>query len=95
MPEYPAFFGVGGLQNSVFGPDLASAGTIAPTGLVTNVTGAAAIVTITPPWPGFGGPIFLVAQGIFTWTAAGNIAVAGLSTSVGRAVGFVLLASGW
>ena len=89
MPEFPERFEVGGLSNSVMGGDQASGATIAPTALIQNVTGAAAIVNITPPWPTFAGVIYLVAQGIFTWTAAGNIAVAGTSTAVGRAVGFV------
>lgn len=93
MPENSERFEVGGLQNSVVGSDLASGATIAPTSLVHNVTGAAAIVNITPPWPGFGGIVWLVAQGIFTWTAAGNIGVAGTSTAVGRAVGFLYVPS--
>jgi hypothetical protein len=89
MPEYPERFAVGGLSNSIMGGDLASGATIAPTALIHNVTGAAAVVNITPPWPAFGGLVIFVAQGIFTWTAAGNIAVAGTSTAVGRCVGFV------
>jgi hypothetical protein len=89
MPETPERFEVGGLQNSVLGADLTSGATIAPTSLVHNVTGTAAIVTITPPWPGFAGVVYLVAQGIFTWTAGGNIALAGTSTAVGHAMGFL------
>jgi hypothetical protein len=89
MPEYPERFETGGLQNNVMGADLASGATVAPTSLMHNVTGAAAIVNMTPPWPAFAGVVYLVAQGIFTWTAGGNIAVAGTSTAVGRAVGFL------
>jgi hypothetical protein len=89
MPEFPERFEIGGLQNSVMGADLASGATIAPSALIHNVTGAAAVVNITPPWPAFAGVVYLIAAGIFTWTAAGNIAVAGTSTAVGRAVGFV------
>lgn len=91
MPEYPERFEVGGQQNSVLGVDLASGATIAPTSLIHNVTGAAAIVNITPPWPAFAGIVWFIAGGIFTWTAGGNIAVAGTSTAVGRAVGFMYL----
>jgi hypothetical protein len=86
MPENPERFEIGGLQNSVMGADLVSGATITPTSLIHNVTGAGAVVNITPPWPGFAGAVYFLAQGIFTWTAAGNIAVAGTSTSVGRAV---------
>jgi hypothetical protein len=57
--------------------------------MIHNVTGTAAIVTITPPWAGFAGVVWLIAIGIFTWTAAGNIAVLGTSTAAGKAIGFV------
>src|SRR5260370_3210531 len=66
---------LGGLQ----GPDIASAATIAPTALFHGVSGVAAIVTITNP-PGFGARahmLFLNPTGLWTWTAAGNIAIAG------------------
>jgi len=76
-------------MNSCMGADLASGATVAPTSLIHNVTGAAAVVNITVPWPAFAGVVYFIAQGIFTWTAAGNIAVAGTSTAVGRAVGFL------
>ena len=63
------------------GAALASASTIAPISFVTHVTGTAAVNTVTPP-PGFisGGHIILIPDGIFTTTAAGNIAIA--STAV-------------
>ena len=63
---------------------LASAATIAPTTPVVHITGTAAIVTITPPDASFQGFILLISDGIFTWTAAGNIAIAGTSTAVGK-----------
>lgn len=66
---------------------LASAATIYPKTDLVRVTGAAAIVNIkVPPTGSFSAVIYLVALGIFTWTAAGNIAVAGTSTAVGTVV---------
>lgn len=87
--ESPERFEVGGLSNGVQGADLASGATVAPTHGIHNITGAAAIVNITPPWPAFAGVVWFIAGGIFTWTAAGNIAVAGTSTAVGRTIGFL------
>ena len=73
----------GGINMTMVGPTLASAATIAPTALITHVTGVAAIATITPPYPEFTGVIFLIADGAWSWTAAGNITVA--STTVATA----------
>src|SRR5882762_2698600 len=67
---------------------LASAATVAPTTPVTHITGAAAIVNITIPDAAFQGFIWFISDGIFTWTAAGNIAIAGTSTAVGKIFGF-------
>lgn len=71
------------------GPDLASATTIVPTHGIHHVTGTAAIATIDPP-PGITSPaaihgveaatVTLIPAGAFTWTAAGNIAIAGTAT---------------
>jgi hypothetical protein len=60
-------------------PTIASATTIAPTTSIAFVSGTTAIVTITAPSPisTGGGSITLIPTGIFTWTAAGNIALAG------------------
>ena len=76
--------------NKIFGvsatgevaPTIASAGTIAPTKQITFVSGTTAIVTITAPTgiATTGGQITLIPTGIFTTTAAGNIALA--STAV-------------
>ncbi len=63
---------------------LASAATIVPTTPYVHITGAVAIVNITPPDPSFSGFIILISDGIFTWTAAGNIAVAGTSTAINK-----------
>lgn len=53
-------------------PTLASAATIAPTTFVTFVSGAAAIVNITPPIDG-AHMLVLIPTGAWTTTAAGNI----------------------
>src|SRR6266850_4537629 len=66
------------------GAAIASAATIAPTNPVHHVTGTAAIVTITPPDPSFQGDLVLIADAIWTWTAAGNISAAGTVTAAGR-----------
>lgn len=66
---------------SIVGPTIASAATIAPTHPIHPVSGTAAIVTITVPDPAFEGVLILIATGIWTWTAAGNIAVLGTMTA--------------
>ena len=78
------------LGNRIFGvastgvtaPTIASAATIAPTKTITFISGTTAIVTITAPSliATTGGQITLIPTGIFTTTAAGNIALA--STAV-------------
>lgn len=70
------------------GPVLASAATIVITHPVHHVSGVVAIVNITPPDPGFQGEICLIADAIWTWTAAGNIGIAGTTTAAGKAVYF-------
>ena len=73
----------------VVAPTIASAATIAPTKAVTIISGVAAIVTITAPSPisATGGQITFIPTGVFTWTAAGNIALAGTAV-VSRALTF-------
>ena len=60
-------------------PTIASAATVAPTAPITFISGTAAVVTITAPTPisAGGGAITFIPTGAFTWTTAGNIAVAG------------------
>jgi len=60
-------------------PTVASATTIAPTTPIAFVSGTTAVVTITAPSPisAGGGSITLIPTGVFTWTTAGNIALAG------------------
>lgn len=63
----------------VLGTTVAStAGSITPTGRVFVVSGTAAITGMAVP-KGFapGMSIYIIPSGVFTWTAAGNIAIAG------------------
>ena len=77
---------------TAIGPPLTGA-TIAPTGgMVHHFTGTVALITITAP-TGLvaGGKVTLIFDGSaagLTWTAAGNIAVAGTSTTAASAVDF-------
>ena len=66
---------------------IASAATIAPTKGITFISGTAAVVTITADADvsSTGGTITLIPTGAFTWTTAGNIAVAGTAV-VSRAL---------
>jgi hypothetical protein len=68
-------------------PTLASATTVAPTKPITFISGTTAIVTITAPSPisTGGGSIVFIPTSIFTWTNAGNIAIAGTAV-VGKAL---------
>jgi hypothetical protein len=71
-------------------PTIASAATIAPTTSIVFVSGTAAIDTLTAPTPiaSGGGRITLIPTGAFTWTTAGNFAVAGTAV-VSRALDIV------
>ena len=86
------------------GPNLASAGGVTqPNGVVDaagsvrishpvhHVTGTAAIINLLVPYdaPGWQGEVTLIADAIWTWTAAGNIAQAGTVTAAGRQFKFV------
>jgi len=64
---------------SAVAPTIASATTIAPTTPIVFISGTTAVVTITAAAPisTGGGTITLIPTGIFTWTTAGNIALAG------------------
>lgn len=95
MAETPFQFGVGGAFNSTIGAPIASAATVAPTAGIHSVTGTAAIVTITPPWAGFTGPVTFLPTAIWTWTAAGNIQVAGTTTAATSPVTFTFDGSKW
>jgi hypothetical protein len=74
---------------STFGVPLASASSIRVTEALHHVTGSAAISTINYP-PNFaGGPIWLVADGMWTLTTGGNIA-ASANPNIGDVVVVVL-----
>ena len=78
---------IGLIANTAVAGTIASAATVAPTAPVTIISGTAAIVTITAPAPisTTGGTITFIPTGAFTWTTAGNIAVAGTAV-VSRAL---------
>jgi hypothetical protein len=62
-----------------------AAGAILPSGPLFHVTGTSAITGFTLPVgfdPAAGGTITIVADAVFTWTAAGNISVASATTNV-------------
>lgn len=89
MPqEFPERFAVGGQHNGVTGADIVAATTIAPTHRVFQMGGATPVVNITEPWAGFGGEIMVIPTSAFTWTAAGNIGIAGTAV-IGKAIIFV------
>jgi hypothetical protein len=80
----------------VLGSTVASvAGVIAATGTVFTVSGTNAITGITLPngtQPGF--RLSIVPSGVFTWTAAGNIALAGTAV-VNKVLDFVWNGTKW
>jgi hypothetical protein len=82
----PSLGAVGGFDpsNVVFPGDttIAAAATIAPTRLLTRLTGTVPVATITPPNAYFNGPLYLLttSASVFTTVTTGNIALA--STAV-------------
>jgi energy-converting hydrogenase Eha subunit C len=66
-------------------PTIASAATIAPITFVTIVSGAAAIVNVTPPING-AHMLVLIPTGAFTMTAAGNLLTVMAAATVGQPV---------
>lgn len=77
-----------GVRSNRVGANVASAGTITPTGPVFHVTGAVAIATINVPTNTLPSPmITIIPDGAFTWTTAGNIALAGTAV-VSKALSF-------
>lgn len=71
-----------------FTADVASAaGLLTPSGPLFAVTGTAAITGITRPVGFVGGSFTIIPKGVFTWTAANNIPVAGTAV-VNRALTF-------
>lgn len=80
----------GNLFNNLIDPNaaVAVAGLNTFTYPITVVGTVAAIVNITVPYPSFQGRITLLPTSAFTWTAAGNIALAGTAV-VGKLLDFL------
>jgi len=80
----------GSKENPLVNPNIQVivAGTNVFTYPITVCSTVAAMVTITVPYAGFSGRITLLPTAAFTWTAAGNIALAGAAI-VGKALDFV------
>lgn len=91
MPENVFdFLSPGGIQDSLIGQKITAAATIAPSKMVHHVTGTTQVTTITPPWTDFTGPVYLVADSVFSWASSGNIAAANATTVVAaNAYGFL------
>lgn len=85
------WLGPGDTFQNTIGQKLTAAETIVPVKRTHHVTGTTAIATITPPsTDGFSGPIYLIADSVFSWLATGNIAAANPTTVVaGQAYGFL------
>ena len=66
-----------------------AATTITASGAIFHIVGTTAAATITRPTGMIEGRITVIADGVWTWTTAGNIAVAGTVTTAGSAVSFV------
>lgn len=67
------------------GLNVASATTITPSARLFHITGTTAIATINVPYSEFNGSITIIPDDTFTWTTAGNIALAGTAV-VGKAL---------
>lgn len=70
---------IGFSATSAVAPTVESSSTITPLKTITFISGTLAVATISPPSVMLftGGTITLIPTGAFTWTTAGNIAVAG------------------
>jgi hypothetical protein len=66
---------------------VASAATLVPSGQRFHVSGTTAIVNISAPY-GNTGQVTIIFDGVDTWTAAGNISIAGTNTTAGTSVTF-------
>lgn len=80
---------VGTLCSTNVAPTIASASVIAPTTAITFVSGTTTVTGITvPSWMNNGGRITLIPTGVWAWTTATNIALAGTSV-VSKALDFI------
>lgn len=61
-----------------------------PTKMIHHVVSTFAFTTIVKPHEGYAGPLYLIADSLFTWTSAGNI-IAGNATTLiaNHAYGFI------
>jgi hypothetical protein len=88
VPAQGSFVQLPNFYRGVSAP-VASATTITATGELFHITGTTAIATINPPpGGGFSGQITVIPDGIWTWTAAGNINTAGTTTAANIPVTF-------
>ena len=79
----------GGQFQNVVGANLDSV-VVAPTKMIHHMVSTASITTITIPWEGFSGPVYLIADSVFSWTTSGNIAAApGTTLVASKAFGFI------
>lgn len=81
----------GNSENSLVDPIARTipAGVFTPVKPITVTdTGTAAMTGIGVPYPSFAGRITIIPKGAFTWTTAGNIAVAGTAVA-NRALDFI------
>jgi hypothetical protein len=89
MAENPyGFMPPGGQFNDLVGSPLSGA-TIAPDKMIHHINNTTAISTITAPYEGFSGPLFLVADSQFTVTSSGNVALAVTTTVANKVYVFV------
>ena len=75
----PSMNVVGFIGTTAIAPTVASSVTITPLKSITFISGTLAVATISVPSNMLftGGSITLIPTGVFTWTTAGNIALAG------------------
>jgi hypothetical protein len=71
---------IGSQLNSIVGPIITAAATIAPTNHIHHVAATTAIATITPPYSDFQGDVIFIADTVFTWNTSGNIMLSGTAT---------------
>lgn len=77
----------GSKDNPITDPNIvpSTAGVLTLTYPITRVSGTNAITGITVPYSGFQGKVTLIPTGVFTWTTATNIGLAGTAV-VGKAL---------
>lgn len=93
MPEKPFdFLPPGGQFQNLIGSDIATVltSTIAPDHMIHHVKTTASIETITPPHDGYVGPLYLIADSVFSIGGTGNVVTTQNSAKVASHVyGFI------